>query len=134
MMSLTYPRTDRLFGETPMKLVIIEDDRKIARFVQTGLREAGFIVDHAVNGEDGLHYLVTQSYDGAIIDFMLPGLDGLSIIREIRSQGVTTPILILSAKRTVDERVEGLTSGGDDYLVKPFAFTELLARVQALLR
>lgn len=117
-----------------MKLLLIEDDRKIARFVQTGLREAGFLVDHAVNGEDGLHYLVTQSYDAAIVDLMLPVLDGLSIIREIRSQGVTTPILILSAKRTVDERVEGLVCGGDDYLTKPFAFTELLARVQALLR
>ncbi|MDJ0784193.1 MAG: response regulator transcription factor [Desulfosarcinaceae bacterium] len=117
-----------------MRLLLIEDDRKIARFVKTGLREAGFVVDHAVDGEDGLHYLVTETYDTAIVDLMLPGLDGLSIIREIRSQGVATPILILSAKRSVDERVEGLVSGGDDYLTKPFAFTELLARVQALVR
>jgi two-component system, OmpR family, response regulator len=117
-----------------MRLLLIEDDRKIARFVKTGLREAGFIVDHAVDGEDGLHYLVTESYDAAIVDLMLPGLDGLTIIREIRSQGVATPILILSARRSVDERVEGLVSGGDDYLTKPFAFTELLARVQALVR
>jgi DNA-binding response OmpR family regulator len=117
-----------------MRLLLIEDDRKIARFVKTGLREAGFIVDHAVEGEDGLHCLVTEAYDAAIVDLMLPGLDGLSIIREIRSQGVTTPILILSAKRSVDERVEGLITGGDDYLTKPFAFTELLARVQALVR
>jgi two-component system, OmpR family, response regulator len=117
-----------------MRLLLIEDDRKIARFVKNGLREAGFIVDHAIEGEDGLHYLVTETYDAAIVDLMLPGLDGLSIIREIRSQGVATPILILSAKRSVDERVEGLVSGGDDYLTKPFAFTELLARVQALVR
>lgn len=117
-----------------MRLVLIEDDRKIARFVKTGLQEAGFIVDHAVDGEDGLHYLVTETYDAAIIDLMLPGMDGLSIIRDIRRQGVATPILILSAKRSVDERVEGLTSGADDYLTKPFAFTELLARVQAMVR
>jgi DNA-binding response OmpR family regulator len=117
-----------------MRLLLIEDDRKIARFVVTGLREAGFIVDHAVDGEDGLHYLVTETYDAAIVDLMLPGLDGLSIIREIRSQGMATPILILSAKRSVDERVEGLITGGDDYLTKPFAFTELLARLQALVR
>jgi DNA-binding response OmpR family regulator len=117
-----------------MRLLLIEDDRKIACFVKNGLREAGFILDHAVDGEDGLHYLVTGTYDAAIIDLMLPGLDGLSIIREIRSQGVATPILILSAKRSVDERVEGLITGGDDYLTKPFAFTELLARVQALVR
>lgn len=117
-----------------MRLVLIEDDRKIARFVKTGLQEAGFIVDHAVDGEDGLHYLVTETYDAAIIDLMLPGMDGLSIIRDIRRQGVATPILILSAKRSVDERVEGLTIGADDYLTKPFAFTELLARVQAMVR
>jgi two-component system, OmpR family, response regulator len=117
-----------------VRLLLIEDDRKIARFVKTGLREAGFFVDHAVDGEDGLHYLVTETYEAAIVDLMLPGLDGLTIIREIRSQGVTTPILILSAKRSVDERVEGLLTGGDDYLTKPFAFTELLARVQALVR
>jgi DNA-binding response OmpR family regulator len=117
-----------------MRLLIIEDDRKIAHFVTTGLREAGYVVDHATDGEDGRHYLVTESYDAAIVDLMLPGIDGLSLIRDVRSQGITTPILILSAKRSVNERVEGLTSGADDYLTKPFAFTELLARVQALVR
>jgi DNA-binding response OmpR family regulator len=117
-----------------MRLLLIEDDRKIARFVKTGLQEAGFVVDHAVDGEDGLHYLVTETYDAAIVDLMLPGMDGLAIIRDIRRQGVTTPVLILSAKRSVNERVEGLTSGADDYLTKPFAFTELLARVHALVR
>jgi DNA-binding response OmpR family regulator len=117
-----------------MRLLIIEDDRKIARFVTTGLREAGYVVDHATDGEDGLHYLVAETYDAAIIDLMLPGIDGLSIIRDVRRQGLGIPILILSAKRAVNERVEGLTSGADDYLTKPFAFTELLARVQALVR
>jgi two-component system OmpR family response regulator len=117
-----------------MRLLLIEDDKKIALFVKTGLKEAGFIVDHADNGPDGLHHALTESYDAAIIDLMLPGLDGLSIIMEMRKNGTTTPVLILSAKRTVDERVEGLRAGGDDYLTKPFAFAELLARVQALLR
>jgi DNA-binding response OmpR family regulator len=117
-----------------MRMLLIEDDLKIARFVRTGLQEAGYIVDHAVNGEDGLHFLVTETYDAAIVDLMLPGIDGLSLIRDIRSQGITTPILILSARRKVNERVEGLTIGADDYLTKPFAFTELLARVQAIVR
>ena len=117
-----------------MRLLLIEDDRKIALFVKTGLKEAGFVVDHADNGPDGLLFLETQTFDAAIIDLMLPGLDGLSIIKKIREQGVATPVLILSAKRTVDERVEGLIAGGDDYLTKPFSFSELLARVQALMR
>ena len=98
------------------------------------MKEAGFIVEHADNGEDGLHFALTQSFEAAIIDLMLPGIDGLSIITEMRKKGVTTPVLILSAKRSVDERVEGLKVGGDDYLTKPFAFSELLARVQALVR
>lgn len=117
-----------------MRILIIEDDRKIAHFVTAGLREAGYIIDHATDGEDGLHFLLTESYDAAIIDLMLPGINGLTIIRDIRNQGISTPILILSAKRAVNERVEGLASGADDYLTKPFAFTELLARVQALVR
>ena len=117
-----------------MRLLLIEDDKKITLFVKTGLKEAGFVVDHADNGPDGLHHALTESYDAAIIDLMLPGLDGLSIIMEMRKSGTLTPVLILSAKRTVDERVEGLRAGGDDYLTKPFAFAELLARVQALLR
>ena len=95
---------------------------------------SGFVVEHAENGLDGLHFLETQRFDVAIVDLMLPGLDGLSVIKRIRELGVTTPVLILSAKRTVDERVEGLVAGGDDYLTKPFSFSELLARVQALLR
>ncbi len=117
-----------------MKLLIVEDDKKIAGFVTTGLKEAGFVVDHADNGDDGLHLALVETYDAAIVDLMLPGIDGLAIIKKMRDKGVNTPVLILSAKRSVDERVEGLIAGGDDYLTKPFAFTELLARVHALVR
>jgi two-component system OmpR family response regulator len=117
-----------------MRALIIEDDLTIADFVARGLREAGFTVDHAGDGETGLRLAVTGGYDVAIVDLMLPGLDGLSIIRQMRQRQVTTPVVILSAKLTVDDRVTGLEAGGDDYLIKPFAFTELLARVQAVIR
>ena len=99
-----------------------------------GLREAGFAVDHVSDGETGLHMALNEPYDAAIIDIMLPKLDGLTLIEKLRSQDVKTPVLILSAKRSVDDRVKGLQMGSDDYLTKPFAFSELLARVQALLR
>ena len=101
-----------------MRLLLIEDDRKIALFVKTGLREAGFAVDHADNGEDGLHLALTEPYDVAVIDLMLPHVDGLSIIRQMRDQGINTPVLILSAKQKVHERVEGLQGGGDDRLCR----------------
>lgn len=117
-----------------MRLLLVEDDQKIALFIKTGLKEAGFAVDHADNGEDGLHLALTEPYDIAVVDLMLPKVDGLQIIRKMRGQGTLTPVLILSAKHKVEERVEGLQGGGDDYLTKPFAFAELLARVQALLR
>jgi len=117
-----------------MRILVVEDDKKIAAFVMRGLKEAGFAVDHAINGEDGLHLALTAPYDAAIIDIMLPKLDGLQLIEELRRQKVNTPVLILSAKRSVDDRVRGLQKGGDDYLTKPFAFSELLARVQALIR
>ncbi len=117
-----------------MRLLLVEDDKKIAFFVKTGLKEAGYAVDHVIDGEDGLHLALTEPYDIAVIDLMLPTVDGLTIIKEMRNQKINFPVLILSAKRSVDERVEGLQTGGDDYLVKPFAFTELLARVQALMR
>lgn len=117
-----------------MRLLLIEDDIKIALFVKTGLKEAGFAVDHATTGPEGLHLALTEPYDLAVIDIMLPQLDGLTIISEMRNKKTSTPVLILSAKRSVDERVEGLKIGGDDYLTKPFAFSELLARVQALIR
>ena len=117
-----------------MRLLLVEDDLKIALFIRNGLREAGFAVDHVTNGEDGLHLALTEPYDLAIIDIMLPKLDGLTLIEELRKTKINTPVLILSAKRTVDDRVKGLKTGGDDYLTKPFAFSELLARVHALLR
>ena len=117
-----------------MRLLLIEDDTKIAYFIKTGLKEAGYAVDHEVDGEYGLHLALTEPYDVAVIDIMLPTVDGLTIIKKMRNQKIDIPILILSAKRSVDERVKGLQTGGDDYLVKPFAFSELLARIQALLR
>jgi two-component system, OmpR family, response regulator len=117
-----------------VRALIVEDDRAIAEFVGRGLREAGFAVDQAPDGETGLELALSAPYDVAIVDLMLPQRDGLSLIDELRRRGHTTPVLILSARRTVDDRVRGLQSGGDDYLTKPFAFAELLARVQALVR
>jgi len=117
-----------------MRLLVVEDDLKIASFITKGLREAGFALDHAANGEDGLHLAITEPYDAAIVDIMLPKMDGLSLIEELRRQKKNTPVLILSAKRSVDDKVKGLQKGGDDYLIKPFAFSELLARLQALIR
>jgi two-component system OmpR family response regulator len=117
-----------------VRVLLIEDDRTIADFVLRGLREAGFAVDHEADGEAGLAAALRQPYDVAIVDVMLPQRDGLSLIDELRRRGNTTPVLILSARRSVDDRVKGLQAGGDDYLTKPFAFAELLARVQALVR
>ncbi len=117
-----------------MRLLIVEDDATIADFISTGLVEAGFAVDVAADGARGLDLAVSGSYDVAIVDIMLPQLDGLTLIDRMRGRGVQTPVLILSARRTVDDRVRGLQAGGDDYLTKPFAFAELLARVQALIR
>jgi two-component system OmpR family response regulator len=118
----------------PVRALLVEDDATIGEFVARGLREAGFVVDHAPDGEAGLTAATEQPYDVAIVDVMLPKRDGLSLIEELRRRGVTTPVLILSARRSVDDRVRGLQTGGDDYLTKPFAFAELLARVQALVR
>jgi two-component system, OmpR family, response regulator len=117
-----------------MHALVIEDDPTIADFVARGLREAGFAVDVAADGDEGLTAALDGSPDVAIVDLMLPKRDGLSLIDELRRRGRSTPVLILSAKRSVDDRVKGLQAGGDDYLTKPFAFAELLARVQALVR
>src|SRR4029077_870104 len=117
-----------------MRALLVEDDATIAEFVVRGLREAGYAVDHEADGEAGLEAGVGAAYDVAIVDVMLPKRDGLSLIDELRRRGVATPVLILSARRSVDDRVRGLQTGGDDYLTKPFAFSELLARVQALVR
>lgn len=117
-----------------MRLLLIEDDRKIASFVLKGFKEAGFSVDHAEEGESGLHMALHETYDAAIVDLMLPKLDGLTLIQQLRLAKVDTPVIILSARGSVDDRVKGLQSGGDDYLTKPFSFAELLARVRALIR
>lgn len=117
-----------------MRILLVEDDRKIASFIEKGLKAESFAVDHVADGESGLHLALTEPYDTAIVDIMLPGLDGLSLIEKIRRQNIKTPVIILSALGGVDERVKGLHTGGDDYLTKPFAFSELLARVQALIR
>ena len=117
-----------------MRILIVEDDKKIASFVMKGLNEAGFVVDHVDNGADGLNRALQQSYDAAVVDIMLPRLDGLSMIEQMRARKILTPVLILSAKRAVDDRIKGLRTGGDDYLTKPFSFAELLARIEALIR
>lgn len=118
-----------------MKLLLVEDNERVGRFVKKGLTEAGHTVDHADNGKDGMYHAVSESYDAIIMDRMLPGgIDGLSIIEALRMHGNQVPILILSALDGVDDRIRGLKSGGDDYLIKPFAFGELLARLDALMR
>ncbi|MEZ5479069.1 MAG: response regulator transcription factor [Thiolinea sp.] len=117
-----------------MNILLVEDDTATASFIQKGLTEQGYVVDHAAEGEDGLHLALTNPYDALIVDRMLPKRDGLSIIQQLRARQMTVPVLILSALGEVDNRVEGLRAGGDDYLVKPYAFSELLARLQALLR
>jgi two-component system OmpR family response regulator len=117
-----------------MRILLVEDDARTAQFIKKGFNQAGFVVDSAVDGMEGLVMAEDGSYDVAVVDIMLPKLDGLSLIERLRKQRINTPILVLSAKNTVDDRVRGLQTGGDDYLVKPFAFTELLTRVQALWR
>jgi two-component system, OmpR family, response regulator len=117
-----------------MRVLLVEDDPTIAEFVENGLREAGFAVERAADGRTGLQKASAVPYDAAIVDVMLPQMDGLALIDALRARGVRTPVLILSAKRAVDDRVRGLQAGGDDYLTKPFDFAELLARVQALIR
>ncbi len=117
-----------------MHILLIEDDRNAATYLVKGLTENGHVVDHAADGEDGLHLALTQEYDVLVVDRMLPKRDGLSIIRMLRADNKNTPVLVLSALGEVDDRVEGLRAGGDDYLVKPYAFVELLARLDALIR
>jgi two-component system, OmpR family, response regulator len=117
-----------------MRILVVEDDSKIASFIVKGLKQSGFIVDHAADGEAGLLRARTQSYDALVLDLMLPKLDGLSVLRRLREEGIRAPVIILSARASVDDRILGLQAGGDDYLTKPFAFSELLARLQALIR
>ena len=117
-----------------MRLLIVEDDVKIAALIEKGMREAGFEVEVCHDGNSGLAQGLTGRYDAAVIDIMLPGLDGLQVVEQLREQRVSTPVLILSARQSVDDRIRGLQRGGDDYMVKPFSFNELLARIQALIR
>lgn len=117
-----------------MRILVVEDDEKIASFLVKGLKQSGYAVDHSADGERALGLAQSVSYDAAVVDVMLPKLDGLALIQLLRSRGVGVPVLILSAKASVDDRVRGLQAGADDYLTKPFAFSELAARVQALIR
>jgi two-component system OmpR family response regulator len=117
-----------------MKILLVEDDEKVALFIKKGLKQDGHNVTHAGNGEDGLHFADTESYDVAIVDIMLPKLDGLTLVERLRRKKNATPVIILSSKSGIDDRVRGLQAGSDDYLTKPFAFTELLARIYAITR
>ena len=117
-----------------MRILVVEDEKSIAGFIRQGLTEAGYAVDVAADGRDGLEYALAADYDVMVLDIMLPEMDGLDLIRQLRQRGNKVPALMLTARDTVDDRVRGLDAGADDYLVKPFAFPELLARVRALLR
>jgi two-component system OmpR family response regulator len=136
--SLGIERDGRTWNSAPaeeqqaMRILVIEDDCEAASWLLKGLKESGHVADHAANGEDGLAVARDTTYDALIVDRMLPKLDGLSVIKTLRQEGVMTPVLILSALTDVDERVKGLRAGGDDYLAKPYAFSELLARVEGL--
>lgn len=117
-----------------MRVFVVDDDVRTAAFIRKGLTQAGFVVEYEGDGQNALHRAVVEQYDAAVIDIMLPSLDGLSLVRELRQRNVLLPVLLLSAKGSVQDRVQGLLGGGDDYLVKPFVFSELLARVHALIR
>ena len=117
-----------------MRLLVVEDDKKIASFVVNGLKQNTFAVDHCADGEEALAMARSVPYDAAVVDIMLPKMDGLSFVQTLRKEHIQVPVLFLSAKASVDDRIKGLQAGGDDYMVKPFAFSELLARVQALIR
>ncbi|NJL36575.1 MAG: response regulator transcription factor [Leptolyngbyaceae cyanobacterium RM2_2_4] len=117
-----------------MRVLVVEDDASISRFIHQGLNEAGYAVDIASNGREGVNYAIAADYDVIVLDVLLPELDGLSILKDLRQRGLQTPVLLLTARDTVQDRVLGLDAGADDYLVKPFDFTELLARLRALLR
>jgi two-component system OmpR family response regulator len=117
-----------------MRVLVVDDDEKILSFLVNGLKQEGFSVDVGSDGEEAWGLLVSRQYDVAVLDIMMPKIDGLAVIQKVRDEGVKTPILILSAKQKVDDRVAGLRAGGDDYLTKPFAFSELIARLQSLVR
>jgi two-component system, OmpR family, response regulator len=128
------PKTTPNTSHRSMRVLVIEDDPEVGRYLVKGLKESGYVADHAATGTDGLVMAMGETYDAMIIDRMLPGVDGLALIETLRKSGNRTPVMILSALGDVDQRVQGLRAGSDDYLTKPFAFTELLARLEALLR
>src|ERR1700686_3084034 len=136
---MTFANSHTVAGEirdtlvSPMRILVVEDDDKIASFVVNGLKQSGFAVDRAKDGEQALDFGLSISYDAAVLDLRFPSLDCLSVLRQLRQKKVSLPVLILSALAGVEDRVLGLQSGGNDYLTKPFAFSELLARVQALI-
>ena len=132
--SPTHPSTLSLQHPQPMRLLIVEDERKTGDYLKQGLSEAGFVVDVSNRGDEGMHLASQQAYDLLILDIMLPGMSGYTILQTLRNQGDETPVLLLSARDLVEDRVKGLELGADDYLVKPFSFSELLARVRTLLR
>ncbi|NOK70953.1 MAG: response regulator transcription factor [Chloroflexi bacterium AL-N10] len=117
-----------------MRVLVVEDDVGISRFIHQGLKEAGYAVDIAADGSEGINYAIATDYDAIVLDVLLPELDGLSVLKNLRQRGLQTPVLLLTALDTVQDRVLGLDAGADDYLIKPFDFTELLARLRALLR
>ncbi len=123
-----------MFNCRVVRILVVEDDARIASFVVKGLKQEGYAADHAPDGDTALALASTTTYDAAVVDVMLPGLDGLSLVRRLRAQGAGLPVLFLSARSSVEDRVKGLQAGGDDYLTKPFAFAELSARLQALIR
>src|SRR5262249_40594184 len=134
VLSMTNPASEVSSTQSDMRILVVEDDAKTASFVVNGLKQSGFAVDRCADGEEALAVATATAYDAAVVDVMLPKLDGLSLIQKLRQENVRVPVIILSAKASVDDRIKGLQAGGDDYLTKPFAFSELLARVQALIR
>jgi len=129
-----YEMSEEPQGEPKLRVLVIEDDQDVASYLIKGLKESDYVVDHAADGKTGLLLAAGEEYDVMIVDRMLPGMDGLNIVKTVRATGNSTPVLILSALGDVDDRVEGLRGGGDDYLTKPFSFTELLARMEVLVR
>ena len=117
-----------------MRILLIEDDQRTAEFITKGLKQAGYVIEHADRGDEGYHRAVNETFDAAVLDVMLPGMDGLSLVSKLRSRQNNLPVIMLSARKEVDDRIFGLQAGADDYLVKPFAFSELLARIQTITR
>ena len=117
-----------------MKVLVVEDEKQIADFVKKGLTEQGFLVEHCANGDEAMALMYSQAYDAVVLDIMLPGRDGLSILKQFRKKGHTTPVILLTARSELDERIEGLNTGADDYMTKPFYVEELVARLHAVIR